>query len=109
MFESSGAWVRPIVGALSKETLMARKILKASPRKRALSVVSATTIGGETLPDGATSAPSCDVDSRRALIERAAYLRAERRGFEPGHELEDWCAAELEIDDQLFRGEIAAG
>jgi hypothetical protein len=30
----------------------------------------------------------------RRLIEREAYLRAERRGFEPGHELEDWLAAE---------------
>lgn len=87
---------------------MARKILKTSPRKPALSVVSATTSGGETLPNGATAAPGCDIDSRRALIERAAYLRAERRGFEPGHEFEDWCAAEREIDDQLFRGEIAA-
>lgn len=34
---------------------------------------------------------------RRAMVTRAAYLRAERRGFEPGHELEDWLAAELEV------------
>jgi len=87
---------------------MARKILRTAPRKPAQSVVSATSIGSETLPDGATAAPSCDVDTRRALIERAAYLLAERRGFEPGHELDDWCAAERDIDDQLFRGEIAA-
>ncbi|MDP9011417.1 MAG: DUF2934 domain-containing protein [Pseudomonadota bacterium] len=31
---------------------------------------------------------------RQLMIEREAYLRAERRGFEPGHELEDWLAAE---------------
>ncbi len=30
-------------------------------------------------------------------IEREAYFRAERRGFEPGHELEDWLAAEQSI------------
>ena len=30
----------------------------------------------------------------RWQVEREAYLRAERRGFEPGHELEDWLAAE---------------
>ena len=30
----------------------------------------------------------------RWQIEREAYLRAERRGFEPGHELKDWLAAE---------------
>ena len=27
----------------------------------------------------------------------AAYFLAKRRGFEPGHELEDWLAAESEI------------
>ena len=27
----------------------------------------------------------------------AAYFKAEARGFEPGHELEDWLAAESEV------------
>jgi hypothetical protein len=30
-------------------------------------------------------------------IRRLAYLLSERRGFEPGHEAEDWLAAEHEI------------
>jgi hypothetical protein len=30
-------------------------------------------------------------------IRRLAYLLSERRGFEPGHEAEDWTAAEREI------------
>ena len=37
-------------------------------------------------------------DEREAMIAEAAYYRAEARGFEPGHELEDWLAAESEID-----------
>jgi hypothetical protein len=32
------------------------------------------------------------------MIAKAAYLRAERRNFVPGHEVEDWLAAEAEID-----------
>ena len=32
------------------------------------------------------------------LIAEAAYFRAERRGFVPGQELEDWLAAEIEVD-----------
>jgi hypothetical protein len=40
-------------------------------------------------------------EARRALIAEAAYLRAERRGFEPGHETEDWLAAEDEVDALL--------
>jgi hypothetical protein len=38
---------------------------------------------------------------RLALIAVAAYYRAERRGFAPGHEQEDWLAAEREIDATL--------
>jgi hypothetical protein len=34
---------------------------------------------------------------RQAMIATAAYFRAETRGFEPGHELEDWLAAEAEV------------
>jgi len=30
-------------------------------------------------------------------IRRLAYLLSERRGFEPGHETEDWLSAEREI------------
>jgi Protein of unknown function (DUF2934) len=40
-------------------------------------------------------------EARRALIAESAYLRAERRGFAPGHESEDWLAAEAEIDALL--------
>ena len=39
--------------------------------------------------------------TRHELIAQAAYFRALRRGFEPGHELEDWQAAESEIDSAL--------
>jgi DUF2934 family protein len=39
-----------------------------------------------------------DTEKRHALIAEAAYLRAERRGFTPGHEVEDWVAAETEIE-----------
>ena len=43
-------------------------------------------------------------DIRRELIAQAAYFRAQRRGFEPGHELEDWLAAETEVDTGLTLG-----
>ena len=35
------------------------------------------------------------------MIEDAAYYRAEKRNFAPGHEAEDWAAAEAEIDEML--------
>jgi hypothetical protein len=39
-------------------------------------------------------------ESREARISRAAYHKAEQRGFEPGHEVEDWLSAEREIERQ---------
>lgn len=33
----------------------------------------------------------------QAWIAEAAYYRAERRGFEPGFETDDWLAAETEV------------
>jgi len=32
-----------------------------------------------------------------ARIAELAYYKAEKRGFEPGHELEDWLEAEQEL------------
>jgi len=40
-------------------------------------------------------------DDREARIAEAAYWRAERRGFSPGQELDDWLEAEREIDRRL--------
>jgi Protein of unknown function (DUF2934) len=42
--------------------------------------------------------------AREALVAEAAYFRAQRRGFVPGHEDEDWLAAEAEIDRRLLAG-----
>jgi len=35
------------------------------------------------------------------MIAEAAYYRAQRRGFEPGHALEDWLQAEVEVERTL--------
>jgi hypothetical protein len=38
---------------------------------------------------------------REAMIREAAYFRAEHRAVAPGNALEDWLAAEREIDGLL--------
>jgi hypothetical protein len=38
---------------------------------------------------------------RHDMIREAAYYHAEARGFAPGRELEDWLAAELQIDELI--------
>ena len=66
---------------------------KRAPRKRVSSEENA-----------AISPVFVDPPQRAALIARAAYFRALERGFEPGHELEDWLAAESQVDAELMSG-----
>lgn len=71
-----------------KKQVRARKGAQPNPPRGDVEVVHmAATI---------TSARAAE---RQARIARAAYFRAEKRGFEPGHELEDWLAAEAEVAD----------
>jgi len=54
---------------------------------------------GDTPPE--TTQPvktGADAAARTQTIAFAAYLRAERRGFTPGGELDDWLQAEAELD-----------
>jgi hypothetical protein len=36
-------------------------------------------------------------EDRHCRVTELAYYKAEARGFELGHELEDWLAAEVEV------------
>jgi Protein of unknown function (DUF2934). len=36
-------------------------------------------------------------DEFRKMVAVNAYYRAEKRGFEPGHEMDNWLEAEREI------------
>ncbi len=40
-------------------------------------------------------------EDRYQMIAERAYFKAEQRGFAPGKELDDWLAAELEVDALL--------
>ena len=44
-----------------------------------------------------------------SMIAEAAYYRAERRGFEGGDPVQDWLAAEAEVDEQLSYAARQAG
>jgi hypothetical protein len=41
------------------------------------------------------------VEDRQSSIAKTAYLKAARRGFAAGHDLEDWLEAENEVDQRL--------
>jgi len=65
----------------------------AKPRKTATSTAKAATVRSEV-----------SEDVRRGMIAEAAYHRAEKRGFSPDGQVDDWTAAEKEVDDFLKAG-----
>lgn len=70
-------------------------VKKRAPRKTDLQAIEAAM----------QFTPFVDPEKRAALIAEAAYFRAEKRGFAPGHEREDWLAAESEVDSGLLARE----
>jgi hypothetical protein len=69
------------------------KICDAAPQKRVASVA--------LLSKPELYIVARVVEDRGLSIARAAYLIAQRRGFAPGLELEDWLAAENEVEQRL--------
>ena len=54
------------------------------------------------------SSAYAEPQAREAMVAEAAYFRSAHRGFEPGHEVDDWLAAESEIEGALARGDLPA-
>jgi len=43
---------------------------------------------------------------RQRAVEEIAYLLAEKRGFVPGYELDDWIEAERQVDAMLASTDV---
>lgn len=76
------------------------KLAAAPAKPRATPVGTATpavpaAIEQRTAQTAPVKVPSGE--ERYRWIAHAAYLRAEKRGFEPGREVDDWLAAEAEF------------
>ncbi len=61
----------------------------------------ATAKPGSARKSPAKKTPTVSPEHRYHMIATAAYFLAERRGFAGGYEMQDWIAAEAEIDAQL--------
>ena len=51
-----------------------------------------------TTKDGSENSPTFDTPERFEHICTAAFYKASARQFSPGHEIDDWLAAEAEYD-----------
>ena len=81
-----------------KETPSERRVVeRRAPPKTAARTASTAKASGFTGEGRGDVSP----EEMRKLISEAAYYRAKQRGFEPGHELEDWIQAEAEVTRRL--------
>jgi hypothetical protein len=73
---------------------------KATTTKKAVAKKKVTSTQN-TAARPLSSRSSVSERERRRLIAEQAYLRAEKRGFTPGGEVEDWLESEKWVDTQL--------
>ena len=85
-------------------TAAAQPTEKAAPRRRAPTSLKPAEDNASIAASGAATGITVSEEARRAMIAQSAYLRAERRGFAAGGEIEDWLAAEAEVDALLRAG-----
>jgi hypothetical protein len=56
------------------------------------------TILSPTAPSTPINLPDC-----YTKIAEIAFYKAEKRGFEPGHEIDDWIEAEQELQEMVTK------
>ena len=78
-----------------------RVTMTLSARKEPTPVYPKPAPAVEKLTPAEEKRASVGEKTRETMIRETAYLYAERRGFEAGKELEDWLAAEREVDQLL--------
>jgi hypothetical protein len=79
--------------AASSQTKTPARKKAAAPRVRRTSAKVATEQTGER--------PLISSEERQRMVAVAAYYRAEQRGFSGGSEVEDWLAAEADVERLL--------
>jgi hypothetical protein len=106
---------RPV--AASKPSAPASKATAATGRSKKTAVSSQPGHSATRSAPGALEGKSISLRSlanvsaeeRLHMIHEAAYYRAEKRRFMPGHEVEDWAEAEREIDELLANAKRISG
>ena len=74
----------------------ARRARQSAPKRPAST--KPKSVAATTRPPKPVVAKAAAGDAdRQSMVAMAAYFRAQKRGFAPGYEMEDWIAAEAEV------------
>lgn len=87
---------------LTKKTAAKKPATRKSAKKA--ENAAAEAVNATMTPPEATG--GITAEERLQRIAESAYYRAERRGFSGGDAMQDWLAAEAEVDAQLSSGSI---
>lgn len=87
---------------ITRKKAAKKKVARKKVSKKKLASARKVSMNGaagshEKTSDSDTSSIKITPEERWKMIAVAAYHRAEKRGFAPGDELEDWAEAEKEI------------
>jgi len=93
--------------AIAERAIKGRDIQSGAAERRAVGARKRRAAAPPTNSVVTRSAAYIEPESRDAMIAEAAYFRSAHRGFEPGHEVDDWLAAESDIDAALARGDFS--
>ena len=85
----------------ASEQVQDSAILRAGFDTRPFEDSTTSTLDEAAIPKATFVGEQIIYKDREARIAELAYSRAEHRGFAPGYELDDWLAAEKEIDTLL--------
>jgi len=86
----ASAQTRTAKGKVAPKTALPSKTVARAP-------VASTTAKKGNSEQHLGSGPTLNAEERNRLVAQAAYFRAEKRGFAPGCELQDWIEAEAEV------------
>ena len=86
----------PVVQTRTPKAKTATKAAAATKTAASAPAAKPRTGKGSATPQQSAGA-ALNVEERERLIAQAAYFRAEKRGFAPGCELQDWVEAEAEV------------
>ena len=90
------------------KTTATKKVAKKRAAAKKKAVRKKTTVKKQAAvkkrsPARRRSDVTIDQRDRYEMIAKMAYFRAERRGFEPGWEQEDWLESEKLVDEMLSK------
>lgn len=86
--------------AVAKKSTVKKAATKKAPAPRSTAKKTAQPNPAPVLAAGKNPL-RISAEERWRMVATAAYFRAEKRKFSSGHEVEDWLAAEAEIDALL--------